>query len=556
MADVRSTTGLPVVANFGGRYPTDVGTPVVVDRDTGKCYVLLTDNTVHRIRGDFVSVTDPPFNAVGDGVTDDTAAISSAITDCLSSGSALYFPEGTYLITSTLTSITGQFTMYGDGPFKTRLQFTPTANDVMIDVSNGVSRVEHVVFRDFAMYSTDTTYTKVALDVYDLSQCVFERLFIHGTGMASGPGAGAGWSGNGDTSIGIRTHGREATGLRDLSIFADRPIVIAANPNTVANDGEDMDHWNWENLYLVGNGNYLVSVDDGLGINEVTFEGYQAWVGGTGGFKINDTRAAPTIVSRGLNFKNVRHEQITDAAGYSFNMAFTVQIQNIGFEKVLMAAGGHGITINGFERMVCDRVTAAMAAGKNSLVTAGVTAKSVLAMRGCIWQAGSNVTLTGLTLIHAMAYRSADYAAPSDAVYAGQITDTLLNVGKVTATAANGATGLLVTGTTGDALQVNPQAGGSGAQLRIVNNAGSDFEPAAYQAETHDFRYRTGVGTTATAASMGTNGKTTFIAPTTAGASITVPHGTAPSSPVDGDIWTTTAGLFVRINGVTVGPLT
>lgn len=32
-------------------------------------------------------------------------------------------------------------------------------------------------------------------------------------------------------------------------------------------------------------------------------------------------------------------------------------------------------------------------------------------------------------------------------------------------------------------------------------------------------------------------------------------HGVAPSAPVDGDIWTTTAGLYVRVNGVTVGPL-
>ena len=34
-----------------------------------------------------------------------------------------------------------------------------------------------------------------------------------------------------------------------------------------------------------------------------------------------------------------------------------------------------------------------------------------------------------------------------------------------------------------------------------------------------------------------------------------IPHGTAPSSPVNGDIWTTTAGIYVRINGGTVGPL-
>jgi hypothetical protein len=39
------------------------------------------------------------------------------------------------------------------------------------------------------------------------------------------------------------------------------------------------------------------------------------------------------------------------------------------------------------------------------------------------------------------------------------------------------------------------------------------------------------------------------------GAPLNIPHGTAPTSPNNGDIWTTTAGLFVRINGTTVGPL-
>jgi hypothetical protein len=44
-------------------------------------------------------------------------------------------------------------------------------------------------------------------------------------------------------------------------------------------------------------------------------------------------------------------------------------------------------------------------------------------------------------------------------------------------------------------------------------------------------------------------------AATTANASINLPHGTAPSSPNNGDCWTTTAGLYCRINGATVGPM-
>jgi len=46
--------------------------------------------------------------------------------------------------------------------------------------------------------------------------------------------------------------------------------------------------------------------------------------------------------------------------------------------------------------------------------------------------------------------------------------------------------------------------------------------------------------------------KQTFYTATTSAASINLPHGTAPSSPVNGDIWTTSAGgLFGRINSNT-----
>ena len=45
------------------------------------------------------------------------------------------------------------------------------------------------------------------------------------------------------------------------------------------------------------------------------------------------------------------------------------------------------------------------------------------------------------------------------------------------------------------------------------------------------------------------------VTPTTSLASINLPHGVAPSAPTNGDVWTTTAGMYVRINGVTVGPL-
>jgi hypothetical protein len=43
-------------------------------------------------------------------------------------------------------------------------------------------------------------------------------------------------------------------------------------------------------------------------------------------------------------------------------------------------------------------------------------------------------------------------------------------------------------------------------------------------------------------------------ASSTTSSGLRVPHGSAPTSPVDGDMWSTTTGLYARINGATVGP--
>ena len=47
------------------------------------------------------------------------------------------------------------------------------------------------------------------------------------------------------------------------------------------------------------------------------------------------------------------------------------------------------------------------------------------------------------------------------------------------------------------------------------------------------------------------NGKVNTIAATTANAGFNIAHGAAPTTPANGDIWTTTSGLFMRQNGTT-----
>jgi len=72
-----------------------------------------------------VSVKD--FGAVGDGVTDDTAAIQ----DALATGNTVYVPGGTYLITAGLSLSSQGQNIYGDGARKSNILVSGSAYDAI-----------------------------------------------------------------------------------------------------------------------------------------------------------------------------------------------------------------------------------------------------------------------------------------------------------------------------------------------------------------------------------------------------------------------------------------
>ncbi len=56
-------------------------------------------------------------------------------------------------------------------------------------------------------------------------------------------------------------------------------------------------------------------------------------------------------------------------------------------------------------------------------------------------------------------------------------------------------------------------------------------------------------------ATLALTAKASFAASAAGGAGVNLAPGTAPTSPNNGDLWTTSVGLFAQINGATVGPL-
>ena len=74
------------------------------------------------------------FGATGDGSTDDTSAINSAIA-ALSAGDTLYFPEGTYVVSSALTTISTSVNIVGAGIGKSIIDATTVGTGPVLDVT-------------------------------------------------------------------------------------------------------------------------------------------------------------------------------------------------------------------------------------------------------------------------------------------------------------------------------------------------------------------------------------------------------------------------------------
>jgi hypothetical protein len=130
---------------------------------------------------DTVSVKD--FGAVGDGVTDDAAAITAAIA----TGKAVYLPTGTYKVLTTIV-IPTQAMIFGDGKVKTKI----LAGTIGMTVMASTSIVRNACIRDFTIEPASLSgYGGIGLLVDSFAQSHIENIQINGFR-------------NGSTGVGIK----------------------------------------------------------------------------------------------------------------------------------------------------------------------------------------------------------------------------------------------------------------------------------------------------------------------------------------------------------------
>ncbi len=121
-------------------------------------FVNWVTNQPQILGGLLISVIDPPYNAKGDGVTDDIAAINAAILDVSAAGGGtLYFPAGTYAMSSSLMPVSN-VNLQGAGPDVTTIKNTltggPNPNNITLLIGSTFTGGSHLD----QLPNTATTY--------------------------------------------------------------------------------------------------------------------------------------------------------------------------------------------------------------------------------------------------------------------------------------------------------------------------------------------------------------------------------------------------------------
>lgn len=556
---------LSFVQSGTGAGPTDLQT-------RGRNWVLVTDFYANGSSGALVDPT---------GVTDSTTGIQNAINSFGSGSGTVIFPPGTYKVTSGLTILKNRVWLIGEGGENSAtIDFQPTATATCFQFGDGSFEITQCGVQGIGFKSGNSnTQVKTAISGLD-----FDTLTIRQVAVGT-------WGGTG--SIGLQTKGRQRLLVKGLTINCDIPIRFSQNVNSAAHTlGLDTDHFHLEDLYLIANNNPVLTFDDGVCKTNMTFDGQQSWVGGTHGLYQADATAP--ISSYKLAIKNVRREQSTSATAHNIHIenTGTQTLQDLLIENCYFDPNQDGYYLRKCEKVELNHNTYAGGSGRTAMDITGISETELVTIN-CRYAPSATFTRTSLNQLWGPTPLSAS-REPETSIWSfasGGINTTSVDTNSTTSltlkvngtaalTLANGGAGTLAGNLTlgstgsdstskmlikGTAMGLRLGMGPANSSIDGVDNTNSSYQPLSITASVLNLGIA-GV----TKIVLDANGNAKFVgvvavgnvavstttnlltpAGTTGLSSLRIPHGAAPTSPVDGDMWSTTTTLNFRLNGVT-----
>ena len=154
---------------------------------SGNEYItILQDNITRKVTtqelvrqlDDVINVKD--YGAVGNGVADDTSAIQSAVSAAASAGGGVvYFPKGTYKVTSTISILTSGIYLTGDGWNTVITRSTDYGNTFFFNGNDSTSVViSEVGLSNLTLKSTGLTTSGSHIHLRGVTRSIFSNIYV------------------------------------------------------------------------------------------------------------------------------------------------------------------------------------------------------------------------------------------------------------------------------------------------------------------------------------------------------------------------------------------